>query len=489
MKPRGKIQKAVNHVASMLNDEDVYRLQVESDNIIESTHKYHDSCLCPHGRQFRQSAAEELFKDVITRIEKVKDEKFKIRDDYKGDLLHFIENRAVTNFKAMHARYCSENSLEALLGKKRKAYHELFIVQMGKGDGALVFCNEVLKKIILTNVFEKLTCNELFHVLRENPLFTDARRFQADLMIDMLDVDEFDRYLQYTTNYEQCAKHMITTESARFFVENDRLKTLARSKLKDVLDVIQRAVNKTVLYFSDDTSFIIQLYNQMKAKKTLKIPHNDIKAFLEMDNVPETNNFVDIIHQQLDEALRDNINERIDSLNVPDFLKGIGLTEYVFKEVLGCTAKCPFCKVPCDAHSGGRTQGLHSAVQHRPEGLGGFRDEHSDRLLVQNCSSNVLTKAWFRFNNHMVLYRRYHTVYPEWSIQANTDPNAAKYWKWVLANHNAAFARYYGAAEANIPQQWKKYTKKEVVKEVDSDYISEFKRCGRRNNSYPSWLR
>ena len=489
MKPRGTLQKMASHVTSMLNDEDVNRLQVESDNIIESTYKYYDPSLYPQGRQFRQSAAEELFKDVIARIEKVKDEKFKIRDDYKGDLLHFIENRAVTNFKAMHVRYCRESSPEALLGKKRKAYHDLFIVQMGKGDGALTFCNEVLKKIILTNVFEKLTCNELFHVLRENPMFTDARRFQAFLMIDMLADDEFDRYLQYTTNYEQCAKQMMVKESDRFFVENERLKHLAKSKLEDVLVVIQRAVDKTVQDFTDDTSFISQFYNQMKAMKTLKIPHNDIVAFLEMDNVPEKNNFADIIHQQLDETLQDKINEMIDSLDVQDFLKGIGLTEFVFKEVLGCTAKCPFCKVPCDAHSGGRTQGRHSAVQHRPQGLGGFRDEHSDKLLVRNCSGDVISKAWFRFNGQKVRYRNYHTVYPEWSIQGNTDPNAEKYWKWVLANHNAAFARYYGAAEANIPEQWTRYRKEEVGDDVSSGYISEFRRWGRRNSKYPLWYR
>ena len=324
----------------------------------------------------------------------------------------------------MHVRYCRESSPEALLGKKRKAYHDLFIVQMGKGDGALTFCNEVLKKIILANVFEKLTCNELFHVLRENPMFTDARRFQAFLMIDMLVDDEFDRYLQYTINYKQCAKQMMMKESERFFVENERLKNLAKSKLEDVLAVIQRAVDNTIEDFTDDTSFVNQFYDQMKAMKTLKIPHNDIVAFLEMDNVPEKNNFADITHQQLDETLQDKINEMIDSLDVSDFLKGIGLTEFVFKEVLGCTAKCPFCKVPCDAHSGGRTQGQHSAVQHRPQGLGGFRDEHSDKLLVRNCSGDVISKAWFRFNGQKVRYRNYDTVYPEWSIQGNTDPNA-----------------------------------------------------------------
>ena len=128
-------------------------------------------------------------------------------------------------------------------------------------------------------------------------------------------------------------------------------------------------------------------------------------------------------------------------------------------------------------------------MQHRPQGLGGFRDEHSDKLLVRNCSGDVISKAWFRFNGQKVRYRNYHTVYPEWSIQGNTDPNAEKYWKWVLANHNAAFARYYGAAEANIPEQWTRYRKEEVGDDVSSGCISEFRRWGRRNSKYPLWYR
>ena len=133
MAPRGTLQKFASYVTSVWNDEDAKVLQKHSDKIVESTSKYYDSSLCPQGRQFKQSAAEELFKDVLTRIEKIKDERFKIRDDYKGDLLHFIESRAVTNFKAMHVKYCHESSPEALLRHKKKAYHDLFLAQMGKG--------------------------------------------------------------------------------------------------------------------------------------------------------------------------------------------------------------------------------------------------------------------------------------------------------------------------------------------------------------------
>ena len=97
----------------------------------------------------------------------------------KGELLHFIENRAVSNFKTMHAKYCHESSPQALLKQKKKAYHDSFVVQMGKGDVALTFCNEVLKRIIQVSFFQKLTSNELLHELRahERKIFRYREQF------------------------------------------------------------------------------------------------------------------------------------------------------------------------------------------------------------------------------------------------------------------------------------------------------------------------
>ena len=43
-------QRAVSAVTSMVNDQDVYRLQMESERIIEVTSKYYDSKSSPQGR-------------------------------------------------------------------------------------------------------------------------------------------------------------------------------------------------------------------------------------------------------------------------------------------------------------------------------------------------------------------------------------------------------------------------------------------------------
>ena len=86
-----KLHRWYLKLTSSVSEQDLHHLQTESDRIIEETNKYYDHQLSPEGRKFSQSAAEELFRDVIGRIENINDEKVKITTDYKMDLLHFIE--------------------------------------------------------------------------------------------------------------------------------------------------------------------------------------------------------------------------------------------------------------------------------------------------------------------------------------------------------------------------------------------------------------
>ena len=108
-------------MASVLGDKDVDWLQEQSDRIIESTSKYYDARLYPQGRQFNQSDAENLFHDVLSRIDRIKNASFKITYHYMGDLLRFINSRAVNNFKVLNAK---------------KACHDLFLTKMGKANAS-----------------------------------------------------------------------------------------------------------------------------------------------------------------------------------------------------------------------------------------------------------------------------------------------------------------------------------------------------------------
>ena len=450
-----------------LDEKDVSRLKDESDSIIEATKHHYDPCANPLGRQFYQFDVEELFHDVFRRISEIKDQRFKVTKEYKMDLLHFIKTKAVDGFTEMHMKYCREGSPESILKRKRKAYYQLFEVQMLKGDVAAAFCHTVLKGIILGNIDEELNPDELLQMLAEHPdgIFTDVKNLQAWIMKELMDSENHSNYLDYVSNWEIFVKRMIKIKATKYLTETSQLQNLqnrGRKKLEHILALARKAVNK-VLENTEDRSFVDVLLCNLD---TLTIQYDGIRGWIEaLDEVPEKSQFASIIQQQLEGRLKSDILEVIDSWSISTKLQEMRFADFVFKAVVGCTARCPFCKTPCDEHTGD----THSARIHRPVGLGGYRYTATNILLSKGCSACVCSDTRFQHGDdkeNYIPFKKYNTIYPEWCIKPDVNPDVGKYWKWVFANYNTQIAEYYSAKPADIPERWTNYTKEEVKEDL-----------------------
>ena len=448
--------------------EDINRLQIESNRIIEETAKYYEDTWSPDGKQFSRKDVEMLFKDVKEKIDNINDSKFKITDKYQLCLIYHIEKLAVAGFTRLHDKYCKANNREGLLRMKKKSYHDIFTIMMGQGDAAAKFCETVLKDIIVKNIENQLSCTELLHDLRVHcgEIVRDMRSLQAHIMVDLFRKNSYQEFLIYITNYEYYVKCEMHKESIRHFSKKDRLKILGKTKLDQVINKIQEAVKETV---GTEGHFMKIFFKKIDS---LKISHNGTAAYRKLD-VGDREGFSDIVHQQLNRRVREDILKDIDSWNVTEKLAEKNLTEFLFDEVVGCTAKCPFCKVPCDSHSGGRTSGNHSSTLHRPKGLGGFGWENTNKLVSTDCSWSL--HAGVRFRNSLTNgewhpYKDYHKIYPDWTIHGEADPDVEKYWKWVFAQHNEKFAEYYSCEPAELPSEWGQYTTNDIKKDIEDNY-------------------
>ena len=229
---------------------------------------------------------------------------------------------------------------------------------------------------------------------------------------------------------------------------------------------------KTVDSSSHEANFITTLFRKIDH---LKISHDDAAGYRELD-VANKHGFSGIIQQQLNGIVREDILKEIYSWDVLWKLYKKNLTDFLFTEVVGCSERCPFCKVPCDAHSGGKCGGNHSATLHRPNGLGGVGWKCTNKLVENDCSFSIA--AGLRFRNKMThgewhLYKYYRQIYPNWSIHGSADPDVEKYWKWVFAQHNEEFAKYYSREPADIPAEWEKYTSNDIKKDIEDNYHIE----------------
>ena len=403
--PMNKLQGFRN-----ITDQDVKRLQAVSDSIIQQTRKHYvDPGVSQFGREFSPKDAEVLFKDVLYKIQQINDDRFDTTAEYMVDLIVHIEVLAVDGFKKLDERYRIENSPKALLVKKKKSYHDLFMIQIGYGDRAADFCDKVLKYMILTNVDDQLNCTELLHDLRGHcgDMFRDIKSMQASIMLNLFQKKDFDEYTNYITQYETYVMNAIKDASTAYFLKDDRFKKLAEIKLKQIVETIVDAVDDTV-NSPCDVSLVIKTF--FANVDSLKISPNDSAAFQEL-GIEDKNQFAAVLHQQLSGRVHKDVAKAINSWDVITKLEEKELTNFLFKEIIGCSAKCPFCKVPCDTHSGGKSSGNHAATLHRPRGLNGFRKTDSQKLVVYDCCLAVTTDQIFKNNDtkdECHPYKEYH---------------------------------------------------------------------------------
>ena len=135
----------------------------------------------------------------------------------------------------------------------------------------------------------------------------------------------------------------------------------------------------------------------------------------------------------------------------------------LLSQMIGCGKQCPFCKAPCEA--GGREHTEHHTSLHWPEGLGRYRWDGTEKLVINICSSLVISDACFRCtatNGQWHSYKRCTEMYPDWKIAPGASLQASDYWKYVLARFNDKFGEAYNAKPVDIPLTWKIVTHKKA---------------------------
>ena len=462
-----------------VTERDVSRLKVKTDRMIYEVKQYFKSPETSEGKQFNQRDAEFLIKDILDQIDTISDERFSVTDDYKIDFLHHIERLAVAGFTVLREKYCSSLSPEALLAKKKQSYKALFAESLGHGSAASKFCENVLKDMILDNLGEQISCTELLNDLREHcgNLFRDIKSLQSSIMIDLLVEDTFDSHLEYITNYRGYMKDKIMRESTEYFIKASRLKNMALDKLDGMIAAIREALENTVKSSCANKEFIQTFLRSLECQYS----RTEAGCYLELE-VQSQDQFKTVIERKLNSQVRETIVHSIMSWDAGKVLQRRGLGDFIFREIVGCDAVCPFCKVPCDAHCGGKTRGMHSSTLHRPQGLGGFYQYETEKLLINDCCICVAspTAEFLREDQKLekkwTLYRNYQRIHPDWKICGRHDPDIEKYWKWVLMRHNSKFADHYAFKEAEIPREWSKYRKEEIVKDVEHHYNTKVDR-------------
>ncbi|KAG1926092.1 interferon-induced very large GTPase 1-like [Pimephales promelas] len=447
----------------------IKRVQEMSDNLIRDCHEFVKA-----KRECNDDYDDTYIRRILNMIdENLKDnEDLKLKEDFELSLKLHICGFASREFQEIHNQFIDENNPQTTLENFKQTYRSDFIDLYREQDQcqrkADDFMSNCLKPALERYISENLGMKMADKMVtgENSAIFGSRTTFQISILKNLLDESKFEKYLNFISSYKKFVKAFILDKIKKHFSEENRMFTLEENIFNEVISEIKQAIEEAGQdpKINDIKGFIENFCN--KLEKRLVIPKDAVDKVSTLNNA-NLKRFAECLQcsaVDMDTSLKARFQARdfqskIDNLPTKP-------QDVLFKRVHGCGKQCPFCKAPCEA--GGDKHTKHFASIHRPEGLGRYRFDDSEKLVTDICSCSVHSNSSFKCEDtkdQWHPYKEYGKIYPDWQIDPDPSIEASAYWKYVMLKFNEQFAEKYNAKPAEIP--WVKITKADAEKSLN----------------------
>ncbi|XP_040212011.1 interferon-induced very large GTPase 1-like [Rana temporaria] len=395
---------------------------------------------------------------------------------FELDMKIHILGKASREFQKMHDKFIKENNPKLCLEKLKPGYLVTFIgifqEKVFCQTKAQEFCERCLKPAMMDHVFHHLGQKIVDGVVEcSDKKFKSRTFFQDFLLQELLKEMSFQKYVIYMGHYEEYTKAWILNHTETY-AKPQVLKPLHEILLSSLDKNIRAALNEENSLRSSTVSYFLKSVCEI-LKEELVIPQNEMQAvaFLNTTDVGQFSSDIQLFLRDTEtEVLSD-----LQSMDIKSVLSRVTVKpqDVLFRKVVGCGKRCPFCNVPCEA--GGDEHKEHFSTIHRPEGLGRYRNSITGILVTHICSTAVVSNRTFKnpatkYKSHP--YKDYRTIYPDWAIQPDPSIESSDYWKYIFLMFNEKFAEEYNAKPAEIPEGWKSITKEKALQSLKKMFNS-----------------
>ncbi|KAK9976498.1 hypothetical protein ABG768_021703 [Culter alburnus] len=462
----------LNKLGQMWNKIHIKLAQEMSDNLMRDCEEF-----VQLKRESKDDYDDTYTREILNMIDErlQAHENLKLKEDFELSLKLHICGYASRNFQDIHNQFIKENNPQTALENLKQTYRSDFIDLYCERDQCQKKADEFTTNCLkpaLERYMSEVMGTEMADEMKtgeNSAIFGSRITLQMSVLKNLLDESKFETYLRFIRSYETFVKDFILDKIKQHFSEENRMITLEEKILDAVIKEIQQEIeeaekdpNKT-----DIKGFIQHICKKLQSR--LVIPKEAVDKISTLNNANP---------QKFAECLQYSVKDMDKSLKasfkVRDFQSKMHRLQtkpqdVLFNRLQGCGKQCPFCTAPCEA--GGKAHTKHFVSIHRPEGLGHYRFDDSEKLVTDICTSSVQSNKSFKCNDtndRWHPYKQYSKIYPDWRIDPDPSIDASAYWKYVMAKFNEQFAKQYNAKPAKIP--WGNITKTDAEKSLFFNY-------------------
>ncbi|XP_060886992.1 up-regulator of cell proliferation isoform X2 [Labrus mixtus] len=454
----GFINKTVHKVSKYFNWQDhVMVLQQIADGIIMDCSQF-----VKEKKERKNNYHNTFIQEILHMIdESLKNQKnVKIEIEFEVSLKQHICAVAARDFQEMHEDFIQLNDPHICLNQNKERFRVNFKDEFHERDqcqkNAKDFTDYCLRPAV-ENFINRSLGPDIIGEMKTRIQFSTRMFFQYSVLLDLLSKDKFEDYHSFICSYEWYVKKWILDEMDKVLTNESLSEFEDRhlgSRIKSINDAIQKAQAKE----GGNLQELIKDIRQ-ELREKLVISEDALGPFMILNNVKHKE-FAQWLTDCVKE-MEENIKEQLKKTNIKTKLANLDVQpeNELFKSVIGCSKRCPFCEAPCEA--GGIDHKEHTTSLRRPSGLGRYRWHGSKKLVIDICTSVVSSDCRFRCDatkGEWHPYKEYTTIFPDWRIAPDKSLKDSDYWKYVLKRFNKEFSEAYNAEPADIPDTWNHIT-------------------------------
>ncbi|XP_073330538.1 interferon-induced very large GTPase 1-like [Pagrus major] len=455
----GFIKQFKHGVSKLFNVEDqVMALQNLADRIITDCTEFVTDKV-KRKNNYHDTYIQEILHMIDEKL--INNQNVKIEIKFEVPLKQHICGFAARQFQKMHEDFLCENDPYRCLNQNKKKFCDDFKDVFHERDQCQKKAEEFTERCLRPAVEDFINRSlgpDIIGEMKTKFKFSTRMFFQYSILLDLLSKQNFMKYQRYIRSYESYANKWVLECILKHFSNGSKLFEFEDQHLQSRINSINIAINKAKTEKSGNLKTFVENVCQKLGDK-LVISQDALGAFMILNNADQEQfaHWLTVCVKDMGQALREKFKEtsiqmKLESLHVNP-------QNELFSEMIGCGKQCPFCKAPCEA--GGREHTEHHTSLHRPKGLGETTWHGTENLVIDICSSSVVSDTHFRCNatnGEWHPYKLYTEIFPDWKIAPDASLQASDYWKYVLAKFNDKFAEAYYAKPADIPVIWENIT-------------------------------
>ncbi|XP_003204620.1 interferon-induced very large GTPase 1 [Meleagris gallopavo] len=469
-------KKMLGFIPLSFSESDLCTLQHITDSIIRRVKENIDQKE-KNKMDYSHTFIHEIINEVQEGMKAVpSSEKYHFTKDYRIDLSVYLCRMAAARFKDMHAAFRKANDPVIYLKSKREDFFKCFQISCQGATSITTFADFLCSKIapgLRLAIYDKTALVIAEHMRSEIPDFNGSRaNLEVCILKYLAQEENFEKFKHYLSSPSNFLESYIQTHVETYCLDqNSRLVMFLDKILTQFYETIVKAVfaSTTVAKDRRDSSNIISLWLDEFCRElggVLRLPRSDLVGIehLEITDIEFLNNAM----MEALSPLRDRLKEEFARADLSSFEKQPH--KILLEQFPGCKEQCPFCKAVC-TNTMPNHDGDHQLVFHRPEVLGRYKWHNTDNLVIDICSSFVVSDCSFRIGEDTwIPYKKYRDAghpYSTWNILPDTS--LQKYWKWFVCHFRAQLEELYNGkfhGKGEIPASWHTITKQEALDEL-----------------------